>query len=71
MMTLQLMLLQCDGRMASSFALRGRRRGSPTSNCTRHFETTVAEGHVEGGKVSNLKVTPASRAKDVVIVPVS
>jgi hypothetical protein len=31
------------------------------------FETTVA-GHVEHGKISGLKIIPASRAKDVVVL---
>ncbi len=69
MMTLQLMLLQCDGRRIQ---LCPAWPAAWTADFKLHapFQTTV-EGHVEGGKVSNLKVTPASRAKDVVIVPVS
>ncbi len=66
MMTLQLMLMQCDGRRiqllpawpddwAADFKLHAP------------FQTTV-EGHVEQGKVTRLKVIPASRAKDVVLV---
>ncbi len=66
MMTLQLMLMQCDGKRiqllpawpddwTADFKLRAP------------YETTV-EGHVEHGKVSGLKVAPARRAKDVVVV---
>jgi len=31
---------------------------------------TTLEGHVENGKITRLKVTPQSRAKDVVVVAV-
>src|SRR5665213_1173082 len=66
MMTLQLMLMQCDGRRiqllpawpadwTADFKLRAP------------YQTTV-EGHVENGKVTNLIVTPKSRTKDVVVV---
>ena len=66
MMTLQLMLLQCDGKRIQLVP-------SWPEDWTADFklhapdETTVA-GHVEHGKVTRLKVTPAARAKDVVIV---
>ena len=64
MATLQLMLMQCAGKeirllpawpdcWTADFKLKAP------------FQTTV-EGHVEHGKLSGLKVTPASRAKDVV-----
>jgi len=64
MATLQLMLLQCDGReirllpawpadWTADFKLRAP------------LQTTVA-GHVEHGKLTRLEVTPAARAKDVI-----
>lgn len=64
MITLQLMLMQCDGKRiqllpawpsdwVADFKLRAP------------YQTTV-EGHVENGKVTHLSVTPADRAKDVV-----
>jgi alpha-L-fucosidase 2 len=66
MMTLQLMLMQCDGRRIqllpawpvewmADFKLRAP------------YQTTV-QGHVENGKVTHLKVTPGNRAKDVVVI---
>ncbi len=66
MMTLQLMLMQCDGKRiallpawpadwTADFKLRAP------------YQTSV-EGHVENGKVTRLNVLPADRAKDVVIV---
>ena len=66
MMTLQLMLMECDGRRiqllpawpddwTADFKLRAP------------YQTTV-EGHVEHGKVTRLKVAPADRAKDIVLV---
>ena len=65
METLQLMLLQFDGdqiRLIPAW---------PTSwkaNFKLHApKNTTIEGIVENGEVKNLKVTPASRAKDVII----
>ena len=66
MITLQLMLMQCDGKRiqllpawphewSADFKLHAPYR-------------TIVEGHVENGKVTGLKVTPTSRAKDVVVV---
>ncbi len=65
MATLQLMLMQCDG---------GQIRLLPawpkdwTADFKLHapFQTTVA-GHVEHGKITGLKVSPAARAKDVIM----
>jgi hypothetical protein len=65
MMTLQLMLMQCDGKRIQllpawpadwtvDFKLRAP------------LQTTV-EGHVEHGKVTRLKVVPSDRAKDVIL----
>jgi hypothetical protein len=67
MITLQLMLMQCDGRRIQ---LLPAWPADWTADFKLHApdETTV-EGHVEGGKVTILKVTPESRAADVVIVP--
>ena len=67
MMTLQLMLMQCDGRRIQ---LLPAWPGDWTADFKLHapFQTTV-EGHVEQGKVTRLKVIPANRAKDIVMVP--
>lgn len=65
MITLQLMLMQCDGRRIQ---LLPAWPDEWTADFKLHapYQTTV-EGHVEGGKITNLKVTPESRAKDVVM----
>jgi hypothetical protein len=65
MITLQNMLMQCDGRRIQLIP-------AWPSDWTADFKlhapgNTTIEGHVEKGKISNLKVVPASRAKDVVI----
>ena len=64
MATLQLMLMQCDGKQ---IRLLPAWPDDWTADFKLHapFQTTV-EGHVEHGKISGLKVTPASRANDVV-----
>jgi hypothetical protein len=69
MITLQLMLMQCDGRRIQ---LLPAWPANWTADFKLHapFQTTV-EGHVQNGQISNLKVVPASRTKDVVIVPAS
>ena len=66
MITLQLMLMQCDGKRIQ---LTPAWPEDWTADFKLHapYQTTV-EGHVEHGKISKLKVTPASRAKDVVVV---
>jgi hypothetical protein len=66
MMTLQLMLMQCDGKRIQ---LLPAWPGDWTADFKLRapFKTTV-EGHVENGKVTRLNVVPASRAKDVVVV---
>lgn len=65
MSTLQLMLLQTDGRR-----IRLLPAWPPewTADFKLHapYQTTV-EGHVENGKLTRLVVTPASRAKDVAV----
>jgi alpha-L-fucosidase 2 len=67
MITLQLMLMQCDGMRIQ---LLPAWPADWTADFKLHapFRTTV-EGHVEDGKITHLKVIPESRAKDVVIVP--
>jgi hypothetical protein len=66
MVTLQLMLMQCDGKRIQ---LLPAWPVDWTVDFKLHapYQTTV-EGHVEQGKLSNLKVTPAARAKDVIVV---
>lgn len=66
MITLQHMLMQCDGRRIQLLAAWP---SDWTADFKLHapFNTTVA-GHVENGKVSGLKVVPAERAKDVVVM---
>lgn len=66
MITLQLMLMQCDGKRIQ---LLPAWPAEWTSDFKLHapYQTTV-EGHVENGKITKLNVTPNSRAKDVVIV---
>jgi alpha-L-fucosidase 2 len=66
MMTLELMLMQSDGKRIQLLP-------AWPSDWTADFKLrapyrTTVEGHVENGKITNLKVTPESRAKDVVFV---
>jgi hypothetical protein len=67
MITLQQMLMQCDGRRIQLLPAWPREW---TADFRLHapYQTTV-QGHVERGRVTNLKVTPKSRTKDVVLVP--
>ena len=67
MITLQAMLMQCDGRRIQLLP-------AWPDNWTADFKLrapyqTTVEGHVEDGRVTNLKVTPESRAQDIVMVP--
>jgi len=67
MITLQHMLMQCDGRriqLLPAWPLEW------TADFKLHapFNTTV-EGHVENGKLSRLKVVPEEREKDIVVMP--
>ncbi len=66
MITLQLMLMQCDGKRIQ---LLPAWPADWTADFKLHapYQTTV-EGHVEKGQVTNLKIMPKSRTKDVVIV---
>lgn len=66
MITLQLMLMQCDGKRIQLLPAWPH-EWSADFKLHAPYQTTV-EGHVENGKVTNLKVTPASRAKDVIVV---
>jgi hypothetical protein len=68
MITLQNMLMQCDGKRIQ---LLPAWPADWTADFKLHapYQTTV-EGHVEQGRISNLVVTPRSRTKDVVILPV-
>jgi alpha-L-fucosidase 2 len=66
MTTLQLMLMQCDGKRIQ---LLPAWPADWTADFKLHapYQTTV-EGHVEQGKLTGLNVMPADRAKDVVVV---
>jgi alpha-L-fucosidase 2 len=66
MMTLQLMLMQTDGKRIDLLPAWPK---DWTADFKLHapYRTTV-EGHVANGKITGLRVTPNSRAKDVVIV---
>jgi len=66
MITLELMLTQFDGKRIQLLP-------SWPNDWTADFKLhapyrTTLEGHVENGKITRLKVTPQSRAKDVVFV---
>jgi len=65
MSTLQLMLLQTDGH---SIRLVPAWPKDWTADFKLHapYQTTV-EGHVENGRLTGVKITPASRAKDMVV----
>lgn len=65
MMTLQMMLMQTDGQRIQ---LLPAWPADWTADFKLHapMNTTVT-GHVEGGKMTNLVVSPPSRAKDVVV----
>ncbi|MDB6066536.1 MAG: hypothetical protein JWR26_2744 [Pedosphaera sp.] len=66
MMTLQLMLMQCDGKRIQ---LLPAWPDDWTADFKLHAPyQTIVEGRVEHGKVTRLKVTPADRAKDVVTI---
>jgi hypothetical protein len=60
------MLMQCDGRRIQ---LLPAWPSDWTADFKLHapFNTTV-QGHIENGKVSDLKVVPAEREKDVVVM---
>ncbi|HEY1791097.1 MAG TPA: DUF5703 domain-containing protein [Verrucomicrobiae bacterium] len=65
MITLQLMLMQCDGKRIILLPAWPK-------NWTAHFKLhapydTTVEATVRNGKISGLRVTPESRKKDVII----
>jgi alpha-L-fucosidase 2 len=66
MITLETMLMQYDGKRIQ---LLPAWPSDWTADFKLHapYRTTV-EGHVENGKITNLRVTPKFRAKDVVVV---
>ena len=66
MITLQNMLMQCDGKRIQ---LLPAWPADWTADFKLHapLQTTV-EGHIEAGKITAMKVTPESRAGDVVVV---
>lgn len=66
MMTLQLMLMQTDGKRIQ---LLPAWPADWTADFKLHapYRTTV-EGHVENGKITHLKVDPEERERDVVVV---
>ena len=66
MMTLQLMLMQSDGKRIQLLP-------AWPSDWTADFKLyapyqTTVEGHVENGKITHLKVSPKQREKDVVTI---
>ena len=66
MITLQNMLIQCDGERIQ---LTPAWPSDWTADLKLHAPGyTTVSGHIEKGKVTNLRVIPAGRAKDVVIV---
>ena len=69
MITLQNMLIQCDGKRIQLLPAWPK-DWSADFNLHAPYQTTL-EGRVENGKIINLQVTPKSRAKDVVVLPVA
>jgi hypothetical protein len=66
MMTLESMLLQIDG---SRIQLLPAWPKEWTADFKLHApQRTTVTGHVENGKLTDLNVVPASRAKDVMVV---
>jgi alpha-L-fucosidase 2 len=68
MITLQNMLMQCDGKRIQLLPAWPA-DWTADFKLDAPYQTTV-EGHVENGKISDLLVTPHSRTKDVVVLPV-
>ena len=66
MMTLQLMLLQCDGQRVQLLPAWPSDWAADFKLLAPH--QTIVQGHVENGKVTKLKVSPSGRAKNVVII---
>jgi len=65
MITLQLMLMQCDGKPIQ--LLPAWPKDWNVDFKLHAPYKTIVEGHVEDGKITKLKVTPKARAKDVII----
>ncbi|HVU26279.1 MAG TPA: DUF5703 domain-containing protein [Verrucomicrobiae bacterium] len=68
MITLQNMLMQCDGKRIQLLPAWPK-DWNGDFKLHAPFRTTV-EGHIENGKVTSLKVTPKARTKDVAVLPV-
>jgi hypothetical protein len=66
MTTLQMMLMQCDGKRIQLLPAWPKEW---TVDFKLHAPyNTIVEGHVKDGKITELKVTPKERTKDVIIV---
>ena len=66
MITLQLMLMQCDDKRIQLLPAWPKEW---TADFKLHAPyQTIVEGHVENGKITDLKVIPISRAKDVIVL---
>jgi len=66
MITLQLMLMQTDGKRIQLLPAWPKDWNAAFKLHAPY--NTIVEGHVTSGKITQLKVTPETRAKDVVIV---
>jgi hypothetical protein len=68
MITLQQMLMQCDGKRIQLLPAWPKEW---TADFKLHapYRTTV-QGHVEDGRLTSLQVTPKSRMRDVVLARV-
>ena len=66
MITLQNMLMQCDGKRIQLLAAWP---DDWTADFKLHaaYQTTI-KGHVENGKITNLIVTPDSRTRDITVI---
>jgi len=67
MITLQQMLMQCDGRRIQLLPAWPK-EWAVDFKLHAPYQTTV-QGHVDDGKLTSLQVTPKSRLKDVVLSP--
>jgi alpha-L-fucosidase 2 len=65
MTTLQLMMMQCSGKQIRLIPAWPK---DWNADFKLHAPNqTIVEGHVENGKITELKVTPSSRSADVII----
>lgn len=69
MITLQLMLMQCNNKQI--LLLPAWPRDWTADFKLNAVSKTIVEGHVANGRLTGLKVIPSSRARDVVILPVT